>query len=226
MHTVERQPLAADWNQRRPDGYDVIVIGSGYGGAITAARLATADWDGAKPSVCVLERGREWLPGQFPDNIPDGAGAVRSPANPLGLHEILFGLDIAIWQGSGLGGTSLINANVAIEPDPEVFDLAHWPEAIRQFRDSGEMQRLFDRVRVTLAAGPHPTGRQLSKVKALDKGAQGVPGADFALADIAVNFDVDGVNRWGVRQQPCINSGDCVTGCNCRFTHTFARLEA
>ncbi|MCP5114816.1 MAG: hypothetical protein GY953_28640, partial [bacterium] len=60
MHRVTRTPLARDWAERRPDGYDVVVIGSGYGGAITAARLATARWDGQKPSVCILERGKEW----------------------------------------------------------------------------------------------------------------------------------------------------------------------
>lgn len=214
MHTVDRTPLALDWNQRLPDGYDVVVIGSGYGGAVTAARLATANWNGQTPIVCILERGKEWLPGQFPDNLPDGVHAVRSPVNPLGLHDIRFGLDISVWQGSGLGGTSLINANVAIEPDPEVFDAASWPEAIRQFRDSGELHACFDRVRATLSAGPHPLGRELSKVKALERGRQGVAGTDFDLADIAVNFEIDGLNRWGVRQQPCINGGDCVTGCN------------
>ena len=212
--TVERRALGSDWNERRADGYDIVVIGSGYGGAVTAARLATADWGGSKPSLCILERGKEWLPGQFPDELGDGARAVRRPDNPLGLHEILFGVDIAVWQGSGLGGTSLINANVAIEPDPEVFDHPQWPQAIRQFRDSGAMQACFDRVRTTLASGRHPQGGDLSKIKALEKGQQGVAGADFDLADIVVNFQTDGQNRWGVRQQPCINCGDCVTGCN------------
>jgi cholesterol oxidase len=214
MHTVDRVPLAGDWNQRLADGYDVVIIGSGYGGAVTAARLATANWNGQAPSVCLLERGKEWLPGQFPDNLAAGADALRSPTNPLGLHEIRFGFDIAVWQASGLGGTSLINANVAIEPDAEVFDAAAWPESIREFRDSGELNARFNRVRSTLSAGRHPLGRELSKIKALEHGQQGVPGADFDLADIAVNFDVDGLNKWGVRQQPCINGGDCVTGCN------------
>ena len=45
---------------------------------ITAARLANAQWSGEKPSICVLERGSEWLPGKFPDNLIDGAGALRS----------------------------------------------------------------------------------------------------------------------------------------------------
>ena len=213
-HTVNRAPLAENWNQRRPDGYAIVIIGSGYGGAITAARLATAKWVGPKPSLCILERGKEWLPGQFPDSLRGGARALRDGKNPLGLHEILVGLNIAVWQGSGLGGTSLINANVAIQPDREVFDDTQWPQAIREFRDSGELQGRFDRVRATLGARRHPLGADLSKVKALEKGQQGVAGADYDLANIAVNFETDGQNDWGVRQQPCINCGDCVTGCN------------
>src|SRR5260370_40900175 len=51
-------------------------------------------------------------------------------SNPLGLFELLNYPDISVIKGSGLGGTSLINANVAIEPDREVFEQFHWPAAI------------------------------------------------------------------------------------------------
>ena len=54
-------------------------------------------------------------------------GEDRSSANPLGLFELLNYPDISVIKGSGLGGTSLINANVAIVPDPEVFEQFHWP---------------------------------------------------------------------------------------------------
>lgn len=214
MHTVSRLALSKNWNQRNADGYDVIVIGSGYGGAITAARLATAQWVGEKPTICVLERGKEWLPGQFPDKLGDAAQKVRSPVNPLGLYDFQFGTDIGVLMGSGLGGTSLINANVAIQPDNEVFDDVQWPQAIRDARDAGLLQQFFDRVRTTLAAGQHPNAIQLSKVKALQQGANGVAGSDFAPVDIAVNFQFEGNNNWGVPQRKCINCGDCVTGCN------------
>ena len=64
------------------------MIGSGYGGAITAARLATANLN-PKPSVCILERGKEWQPGKFPETPADVLGATRSDVNPLGLYELL-----------------------------------------------------------------------------------------------------------------------------------------
>jgi cholesterol oxidase len=215
MHTISRPALAKDWHQRRPDGYDVVVIGSGYGGAITAARLATAQWPGTKPSICVLERGKEWLPGQFPDRLSDAAHEVRSPVNPLGLYDFQFGADIGVFVGSGLGGTSLINANVAIQPDNEVFDDPQWPQAIRDARDASQLQQYFSRVKATLAAGQHPHVDELSKAKLLQQGANGVAGAEFAPVDIAVNFQFEQANNhWGVPQRRCINCGDCVTGCN------------
>ena len=122
MYTVNRLPLSDDWNQRAPEGYDVVIVGSGYGGAITAARVASAQWPNGKPSICVLERGKGWLPSQFPDTLTHGAAALRHSLNPLGLYDFRFGTDIGILMGSGLGGTSLVNANVAFQPDPEVFD--------------------------------------------------------------------------------------------------------
>ena len=109
--------------------YDFVIIGSGYGGAITAARLAAADLN-PKPSICILERGKEWQPGNFPETLGDVVGAARSDANPLGLFELLNYPDISVIKGSGLGGTSLINANVAILPDREVFEQFSWPSAI------------------------------------------------------------------------------------------------
>jgi cholesterol oxidase len=60
--------LATAWDERLADPYDVIVVGSGYGGAITAARLANAPVN-PKLKICLLERGQEWPIGSFPDTI-------------------------------------------------------------------------------------------------------------------------------------------------------------
>jgi len=98
------------------DSYGVVVIGSGYGGAILAARLAQGR------SLCVLERGREWIPGTFPDSFEAIVNAVRSPLHPLGLYDYHINPEVDVFVGSGLGGTSLVNANVVIQPDRELFD--------------------------------------------------------------------------------------------------------
>ncbi len=211
FHSVNRTPLATSW-QDHEDSYDVVVIGSGYGGAISAARIATARWPGPKPSVCLLERGREWLPKQFPYKLQSALKERYDPKdNPLGLFKFDGGLDVVSFQGSGLGGTSLLNANVAYDPENEAFD-KRWPKAIRQSLADGELRKLFRRVKTTLRARKHPRGQSLDKVKAVKQGAAAHPDAPHFLNDIAVNFD--GVNPWGAVQRECINCGDYVTGCN------------
>src|ERR1039457_5692155 len=120
--------LSTPWAQRK-NKYDFVIIGSGYGGAIAAARLAAASLN-PKPSVCILERGKERQPGEFPETLAGVIGEARSDANPLGLFELLNSPDISVIKGSGLGGTSLINATVPIEPDQEVFEQFHWPASI------------------------------------------------------------------------------------------------
>ncbi|HEX8186043.1 MAG TPA: GMC family oxidoreductase, partial [Blastocatellia bacterium] len=197
--------LSTDWKNRR-QSYDFIVIGSGYGGAITAARIASA---GLNRSVCILERGREWPVGTFPDTLESGLAATRSNVNPLGLYELLTYRDISVIKGSGLGGTSLINANVAYVPDREIFEQAGWPKSLGY----DTLLPYYKMARETLAAKPHPRGTQLMKVRALDKRAQQLGNQAFAL-DIAVNFDIEGKNKYGVEQKKCIDCGDCVSGCN------------
>ncbi len=199
--------LSCDWAQRR-NAYDFLVIGSGYGGAITAARIRTANLN-PKPSLAILERGREWPIGSFPETLDGVLGATRNDLNPLGLYDFLDYRDISVIKGSGLGGTSLINANVAIVPDREVFALAGWPRSI----DYDELLTYYERARQVLDAGPHPRATELGKVKALDRRAQQI-GTQARGLNIAVNFHINGKNPHGVEQQPCTDCGDCVTGCN------------
>ena len=79
--------LADRWDARRRDGYDVVVVGSGYGGAITAARFANANLS-PKLKACILERGKEWPIGDFPDSLGKVlASTYNEVFNPLGLYE-------------------------------------------------------------------------------------------------------------------------------------------
>src|ERR1700760_1003178 len=113
---IAMQRLSRPIEQMR-DHYSAVVIGSGYGGAIAAARIARTGRD-----VCVLERGRELHPGQYPDSAWTGlretqvhtSTADRGPAT--GLFDFHAEGDMTVLVGCGLGGTSLINANVALEP--------------------------------------------------------------------------------------------------------------
>jgi len=213
--------LANLWRDRRADGYDVLVIGSGYGGAITAARLANAPLN-PRLSVCILERGQEWPVGQFADNLGDLVGNSYNPVlNPLGLYEFDLFPDIAVIKGSGLGGTSLVNANVAIRPEPDVF--ATWPSAIRQAAQIGETKpgslwNYSKRAEETLDVSSHPTGSSLLKFQALKKRATEL-GQFVETLPLAINFKKEGVkvyenNGGSIVKHKCIDCGDCVTGCN------------
>ncbi len=202
--------LLADASGTLKDEYPTVVIGSGYGGAITAARLAERGLP-----VCLLERGQEWHPGDFPDSLRKLAGNIRNKKHPLGYIDYYLCNDIDVLKGSGLGGTSLINANVALRPDPELFDNQSWPRLYRDLAASGELWKYYEKAEEMLRVRPHPNALQLTKVQMIEKRAQQVPdGNKFWPMPIAVNFDVDGPNHVGVLQKPCINCNDCITGCN------------
>src|SRR4029450_8593029 len=94
--------------------------------------------------------------------------------NPLGVYQVDVHTAIAIICGSGLGGTSLVNANVAIRPESACFDT--WPAAIRQAAQIpegsvGSLWNYFGRAENMLGVGRHPNGLQLAKVQALQKRA-------------------------------------------------------
>ena len=190
--------------------YDVIVVGSGYGGSIAACRLARA---GQK--VAVLERGRELHPGEYPDAMAEAALHVQSngPAgatgDPRNLYWFHVAKDMTVFSGCGLGGTSLVNANVSIRPDPRVFEDECWPRALREDHDG--LEAAFARCEAMLTPSPYPESfPPLAKMDALSQAAEG---ASYYPASINVTFRA-GPNAAGVHQEACTGCGDCVTGCN------------
>jgi len=201
--------------------YDVVVIGSGYGGSIAASRMARA---GKK--VCLLERGREILPGEYPDTELEAATEIQLHAGDkrLGSETAMFDIRVQEQQnvviGCGLGGTSLINASVSLAPAEEVFEDPAWPEAIRNDSDGlfrGGFDKASQMLKPQLYPSDHPEQNypELNKHKAHQKSAK-VMGASFYSTPINVCFETpkQGVNHVGVEQQACNNCGDCITGCN------------
>ncbi|MDO3634619.1 alpha/beta fold hydrolase [Mycolicibacterium arseniciresistens] len=195
------------------DGHaSVIVIGSGYGGAVTASRLARAG-----QQVWVLERGRELHPGEFPDTLPEAMANGQLTINgtrigsPTGLLDMRQYDDIGVLVGCGLGGTSLINANVSLRAEPAVFEQDCWPEELRSADALDEGYRL---ARAMLQPQQLPEShRDLPKLRLLEKGSAALPSAHFSLPFLNVRF-ADGPNAAGIEQQKCSMCGDCVSGCN------------
>src|SRR5579864_8384922 len=95
--------------------YTVVVVGSGYGGAIAASRMARAG-----QQVCMLERGKEFQPGEYPDTEIKALEEIQADLLDVhvgprtGLYEFNVNEEINVFKGCGLGGTSLVNANVSL----------------------------------------------------------------------------------------------------------------
>ncbi len=195
------------------DFYPIVIVGSGYGGAIAASRLSRA---GQK--VCLLERGLERHPGQFPNDEDETLPEIQTnlPHRYTGKRTALYDFHIndtmTILVGCGLGGTSLINANVALRPDPRLFDDPRWPEELRQDVNS-RVEEGFERAEKMLDPKPYPQHfPRLDKLEALEQSAAAME-ANCYRVPINVTFE-DGLNQAGVEQKACILCGDCISGCN------------
>jgi cholesterol oxidase len=208
--------LATPSDALRSD-YDIVILGSGYGGAITAARLGIANARaGGRLDIAVLERGAEHPTGTFPESETAAVAELRSPLNPLGFIEIDRFKSIDVIHANGLGGTSLINFNVAIVPDREVF-LASWPREFRalveQERDGvGGLAEYYGRARRMLGAVPYAENVPLRRVEAFTQIAKNA-GAELQILDITVSTE-DRVTKYGVQRRPCPNHGGDGTGDN------------
>lgn len=204
--------------------YEMIIVGSGYGGSIAASRMSRCGLQ-----VCLLEKGKEFLPGEFPQTLKEAASEMQFNKGKTqsgavnGLYEFTVGSEISVFKGCGLGGTSLVNANVSIKPDPRVMEDPCWPEAIR--KDPDAFQEGLDRAWEMLKPTPYPENKNgypvLKKTEAMRKSAEFMS-EEFRLLDINVNFEDKAANHVGVKQPKCINCGDCVTGCNVGAKNTTA----
>jgi len=230
-----------------PTVHDAAVVGSGYGGAVSALRLAEMG-----VQVLVLERGKEMLPGEFPNDIGEAFGHVRIERDGSrnvngyedGLYDLRLGRDIGALVGNALGGTSQINAGVAVLPDRRVLEKKHggvdaWPEPLRP--KNGRVPRALLRgvaaARQGLAVEKFSTtyafptnleaGAVGEKVRPLKtqrleelegliaRAAGDALQVSFRPARIAVCLDPF---LQPIDASPylesCISCGDCVSGCN------------
>ncbi len=185
-------------------GYDAVIVGSGFGGGVTACRLAEAGW-----RVCVLERGRRFGRGDFPERPDQAPRALWHPKlNPGGLFELRLMRDVSVVTASGVGGGSLIYANVQLRTPPEVFEQG-WPAAI----DREALDPYYDRTEEALQPRPTPDSPPLRKLAALDAAAR-LAERPLERLPIAVHFGEDRQHPFsGVAQGGCTNLARCDLGC-------------
>ena len=208
--------------------FDAVVVGSGFGGSVTAYRLAEAGL-----SVCVLERGKPYPPGSFPRSPHEMRTNFWDPTE--GLHGLFdfwsfHGLDALV--SSGLGGGSLIYANVLLRKDERWFvqeDLdaggfEHWPVT----RD--DLDPHYDRVEAMLRPQRFPVDHSpydsVRKTQAFREAAHRL-GYESFQPNLAVTFGNDAAapapgqvireaepNLHGAIRFTCRLCGECDLGCN------------
>jgi cholesterol oxidase len=210
--------------------FDAVVIGSGFGGSVMAHRLAAAG-----RTVCLLERGRSYPPGGFP-RAPDAmARNFWSPAHGLhGLFDLHLSRRLITVTAAGLGGGSLIYANVMlrkeersfIEEDPSSGRYRPWPVS------RADLDPHYDAVERLLRLQTYPFDRDpYTKIRksTMIRDAAGALGRAWRPVPLAVTFAADGPGSEPVPGAPirdggaslhaeprvtCRLCGECNIGCN------------
>lgn len=191
------------------DTFDVVVIGSGFGGAIAALRASEA---GRK--VLVLERGRRWAPGQFPRDVTDTDTLLwRHDDDPAarGLFDLRFLSGIATLTAAGVGGGSLVYASIHYRPRASIFADARWPRAFTL--DS--LEPYYRKVETSLGVSVVPPEPPLAKRRAFHD-ANAALGRRVMDTPQAVSWtSVFGGEANAVEgRSPCRGCAECEFGCN------------
>lgn len=196
------------------DAYDVVVIGSGFGGAVTACRLSQAG-----RSVCVLERGRRWSKEEFPRTTGQAAKAFWAPERSYGFLEYRAFKRIDVIQGCGVGGGSLHYFNVLFRPTAEIFAHPAWPV----ITTPDFLAPYYDLVRDMLDVAPlsPPARRGLPARTEAFLAAARAAGKEPGFVDLALYTGPDRLNpHGGVPQGACVYCGNCMLGCHVHAKNT------
>jgi cholesterol oxidase len=182
--------------------FDAVVVGSGFGGAVVACRLAEAGH-----AVLVLERGRRWAGEDFPR--PGKPGSRWWFKQDLGLFELWRFPRMKVLVAAGVGGGSLVYTNVQKIPPASVF--ADWPVPI----SLDYLRPYYERVQAMLE--PTPIPHRLDRSTAFEAAHQRIGlRARIERPSLAIRWEDperEFVNRFGAAQQGCNLCGQCVFGC-------------
>jgi cholesterol oxidase len=208
--------------------YDAIIVGSGFGGSVTAYRLAEAG-----KRVLVLERGRPYPPGSFTRSPYRARESFWDPPRGLvGMYHYWSFKGIDALVSAGLGGGSLIYANVFIRKDENWFvqeDMSdggyeYWPV------NRADLDPHYDRVEKMLKLQQYPFEHEpyasTPKTIAFKEAAE-ANGLEWFLPKLAVSFSNEGrppvpgeaiveelPNLHGRTRTTCQLCGECDVGCN------------
>jgi cholesterol oxidase len=211
--------------------FDAIVIGSGFGGAVAACRLAEAGY-----RVLVLERGRRWDRKTYPRKQDDPWWWSNDrPERWNGWLDLRVFRHVAVAQGAAVGGGSLIYANISAVPAREAFAWG-WPDEITW----ETMAPHYETVGQVMNVQAVPDGQWPKRMQMMRKAAEAIgAGQRFQKLELAVSFDPAWsydlpdkldvrhskrfVNAHGVEQGTCVHLGNCDIGCDVDARNTLDR---
>jgi cholesterol oxidase len=193
--------------------FDAVIVGSGFGGSVMAYRLAEA----GMRDVVVLERGQAYPPGSFPRVLQSVRTSFWDPSEQLyGLYNVWFFRRVAALVASGVGGGSLVYANVLLRKDPAWF--RGWPIT------RGELEPHYDACAKLLRPTKFPAGGAydtVEKAVAFRHAARAAAARDAKLTvfepDLAITFARElgtPFEEHGIARRSCTLCGECIVGCN------------
>ncbi len=200
--------------------YDYVIIGSGFGGSVSALRLSEKGY-----KVLVIEKGK-WF--NHAEDFPKTNWNLRKwmwyPGFGMrGIFRLSFYRHVAVLSGAGVGGGSLVYANTLPVPPPAFYTSGHW-NGLAEWE--AELKPYYDLAKRMLGASPHPYMSRSDKVmqsiaeEMVDKDA-------FHKTDNAVYFGTPGVtvpdpyfDGKGPDRTGCILCGGCMLGCRYNSKNT------
>lgn len=196
---------------KRPREYDYIVIGSGFGGSVSALRLAEKGY-----AVAVLEKGRRYRPEDFPATNWNLRKSLWRPELGLyGLWNLTLLRHALVLHGTGVGGGSLLYANQLLVPPDDVFRRPEWGAGDWKAR----LKPFYARARRMLGATPSPSvGKADEHLRQVGIDLRGED--TFHINDVGVFFGRPGetvpdpfFGGQGPPRTGCTFCGACMTGC-------------
>ncbi|MEV6562138.1 GMC oxidoreductase [Nocardia sp. NPDC051756] len=194
--------------------YDVVVIGSGFGGSVSALRLTEKGY-----RVGVLEAGRRWNAEDIPRSNWNVRKSIWAPRLGLtGPQRISVLGKCAVFSGAGVGGGSLVYGNTLYEPLPNFYTDKQWAH-ITDWRS--ELAPYYDQAQRMLGVAPNPRMTPADEVIREIADDLGVAdtfhptnvGVFFNESDPGTEVDDPYFGGVGPRRRGCVHCAQCFTGC-------------